>query len=361
MARAALAQRKAVITAVPNHDWVRQSLEGLPPVTAGRFFLHGSHDRCRRRAGGISLEIDAGTAFGTGHHGTTEGCLMALDHIIKKRRPRRILDVGCGTGVLAIAAARATRAKALASDIDPEAVRVTRHNARTNGVSPAIAAITAAGLNHPRLVATAPYDLIFANILARPLVSLAQGLSLILASGGALVLSGLTLDQCRWILAAYRNRGLRISAGGQVQARKLGNSCADAATKRKAPCALSRRAPCNRSGWPWLGRSLNCKARLFLVAPHHSGDFGALQADVGQEPVIKLGKLLLGPAARQKGADAAHKSGGTSQALAVDSFTAAGDGGHVHSPCHSIFCAMHNVLLGYRSRSPTVPHPQRRL
>lgn len=197
-----------IIAPLPDTDWVRKSLEGLAPVTAGRFFLHGSHDRSRRRDGGISLEIDAGTAFGTGHHGTTEGCLLALDALLKQGRPLRILDVGCGTGVLAIAAARGAGRPALASDIDPEAVRVTADNARLNGVAPWIRAITAPGLKDPRIANGAPYDLIFANILARPLVALAQGLSQALAPGGRLILSGLTRDQSRWILATYRNRGL---------------------------------------------------------------------------------------------------------------------------------------------------------
>ena len=198
------------ITPVPDRDWVRQSLEGLSPVSAGRFFLHGAHDRHRRPAGGVPLEIDAGLAFGTGHHGTTEGCLLALDAILKRTRPKHILDVGCGTGVLAIAAARATGRPALASDIDPEAVRVTLANARLNGVAPAIRAITAAGLKHPAIAGSAPYDLIFANILARPLVALASNLSAALAPRGSLILSGLTLDQLRWIEATYVSRGLAL-------------------------------------------------------------------------------------------------------------------------------------------------------
>jgi ribosomal protein L11 methyltransferase len=199
-----------VIAAVPERAWVRQSRDGLSPVSAGRFFLHGSHDRERRRAGGITLEIDAGTAFGTGHHGTTAGCLLALDSLLKRRQPRRILDVGCGTGVLAIAAARSTGKSVTATDIDPEAVRVTRANAAHNGAKGLVTSFVAAGLAHPRIAAQGPYDLIFANILARPLVQLSTGISRALAPGGELILSGITLDQMRWITAVYRSRGLAL-------------------------------------------------------------------------------------------------------------------------------------------------------
>jgi ribosomal protein L11 methyltransferase len=196
------------IALLPDVDWVRRSLDGLAPVAAGRFYLHGSHDRARRREGGISLEIDAGTAFGTGHHGTTSGCLIALDGLLKRRTPERILDIGCGTGVLAIATARALNHPVLASDIDPEAVVVTLANARTNDVAPLVAAVTAPGLSHRRIAEAAPYDLIFANILSRPLVALVGDLSRSLAPGGALILSGLTRDQEQAVRAAYRNRGL---------------------------------------------------------------------------------------------------------------------------------------------------------
>lgn len=198
----------ASVEILPDADWVGQSLKGLHPVLAGRFFLYGSHDRPRRRHGGISLEVDAGTAFGTGHHATTAGCLLALDALLKRRAPRRILDVGCGTGVLALAAARALRRPAIASDIDAEAVRVTRLNARRNGAGPLLRAVTAAGIGHSMMRDAAPFDLIFANILARPLRDLAGGLCGALAPGGHLLLAGLTVDQARWVGAAYRNRGL---------------------------------------------------------------------------------------------------------------------------------------------------------
>jgi ribosomal protein L11 methyltransferase len=205
----ALALKDFEVAAVPDVDWVRKSLEGLPPVAAGRFFLHGSHDRDRRRGGGVSLEIDAATAFGTGHHGTTSGCLVLLDRILKYRRPRRVFDLGCGTGVLAIAAAAAVKRRVLATDIDAEAVRVSIDNARLNGLVPNVRGVTAAGLHHPAIRAAAPYDLIFANILARPLVHLVHGLSNLLSPGGIVILSGLTVDQKRWVEASYRARGLK--------------------------------------------------------------------------------------------------------------------------------------------------------
>jgi ribosomal protein L11 methyltransferase len=200
----------ARIEQIPETDWVRRSLEGLAPVAAGRFYVHGSHDRALRRAGGISLEIDAGTAFGTGHHPTTQGCLLALDALLKRSSPTRILDIGCGTGILAIAAAKALHIPVLASDIDQEAVRVARRNARLNGVGPLIHAVAGSGLAHAGIRAGAPFDLIFANILARPLVDLAGQLSRALSPNGVLILSGLTPDQSRKVAAAYRNRGLSL-------------------------------------------------------------------------------------------------------------------------------------------------------
>ena len=195
------------IERLPDIDWVARSLEGLAPVRAGRFIVHGSHDR-NLPPGGLAIEIAAGTAFGTGHHATTRGCLLAADRWLKHRRPRRILDLGSGTGILAIAAAKVARAPALAVDIDPEAVWVTRANARLNKA----ADLVQAALALPALgLATQRHDLIFANILAGPLVRLASHLVPRLARGGALILSGLTVDQERQVTAAYRCRGIRLA------------------------------------------------------------------------------------------------------------------------------------------------------
>ena len=168
--------RGIALDTVEARDWVKASLEDLVPVPAGRFVVHGQHDRARVAPNKVGIEIEAALAFGTGHHGTTRGCLLALDRILKERGRRRlrVLDIGTGTGVLAIAAARALRAPVLASDIDAEAVRIARDNARLNGCAALVQCLHAAGLASPRFRARAPFDLVFANILLGPLTRLAR-------------------------------------------------------------------------------------------------------------------------------------------------------------------------------------------
>jgi ribosomal protein L11 methyltransferase len=201
-------------------DWVRQSLAGLPPVTAGRFVVHGAHDRAKIPPSKIGIEIEAALAFGTGHHGTTRGCLLALDAICKSagngRALRKILDLGTGSGVLAIAAARALRQPVLATDIDGEAVRVARTNAALNRAVCFVTLIHANGITAPSVRQRAPYDLIFANILLGPLQRLATPLTRLAAPGGRVVLSGLQSSQANAALAAYRRLRLqrRINLDG---------------------------------------------------------------------------------------------------------------------------------------------------
>ena len=201
-------------------DWVRASLQGLTPVAAGRFIVHGAHDRRRVQPNRIGIEIEAALAFGTGHHGTTRGCLLALARIIKARRPRKVLDIGTGTGVLAIAAARAMHWRVLASDIDPRAVAAARANARHNRAGAEVEVIRAEGFNAPRLRTRAPFDLVFANILLAPLKRMAAPMRRLIGPGGCVVLSGLLTGQANAALAAYRAQGLvlarRIHLNGWV-------------------------------------------------------------------------------------------------------------------------------------------------
>ncbi len=189
-------------------DWVSRSLEGLKPVRVGRFLVHGAHDRHRRRPADIAIEIEAGQAFGTGHHGTTSGCLEMIERIVASRRPRRMLDLGTGSGVLAIALARLTRRRLLATDIDPVAIEVARRNARLNRTTEVEFAV-ATGFGHNLVRARAPYDLIVANILARPLMKLAPDMKAHLAPGGSLVLSGILERQRQAVVAAYVSQGFR--------------------------------------------------------------------------------------------------------------------------------------------------------
>jgi ribosomal protein L11 methyltransferase len=192
---------------VAQQDWVARSLAGLKPVHAGRFVVHGFHDS-GFTANAITIGIDAGLAFGTGHHGTTMGCLLAIGQHLKQAAPLNCLDLGSGTGVLAIALAKRLKRPVLASDIDPVAVRVARQNVRVNQVTGLVRVVTANGFRHVELARKSPFDLIVANILARPLAEMAVDAAGALAPDGTIILSGLLVAQERRVRAAYRQQGL---------------------------------------------------------------------------------------------------------------------------------------------------------
>ncbi|MGP2493193.1 50S ribosomal protein L11 methyltransferase [Mesorhizobium sp. PUT5] len=194
---------------LPDIDWVAKSLEGLKPVRAGRFFVHGAHDRDRRQDGDIAIEIEAGLAFGTGHHGTTAGCLEMLEEVVAAERPRNALDLGTGSAVLAIALAKLAQIPVLATDIDPVATDVAAANARLNGAAALVECITATGFDHPAFAARGPFGLVVANILAGPLIELAPDMARHLKPDGSLVLSGILDRQEEAVLAAYAAAGFR--------------------------------------------------------------------------------------------------------------------------------------------------------
>jgi ribosomal protein L11 methyltransferase len=201
---------------VEAKDWVKASLEDLVPVHAGRFIVHGGHDRARVPPNTLGIEIEAALAFGTGHHGTTRGCLLLLDRVLRSRSPQRVLDLGSGTGVLAIAAARALRRRVLASDIDPVSVEVARDNARLNGVGNLVEAVRATGFSAPQFASRGPFDLVLANILANPLRQMATPMAAHLAPSALLILSGLLPHQARGVIASYRARGLALRRHLQI-------------------------------------------------------------------------------------------------------------------------------------------------
>jgi ribosomal protein L11 methyltransferase len=208
-AAGAEAANAAEFSQIAQRDWVTSALAGLKPVRAGRVLVHGAHDRFRLRENDVGIEIEAALAFGTGHHGTTLGCLLALDRALKRRRPTHVLDVGAGTGVLGIAAAKLLHRPVACGDIDPIAVETARANARANGVGALVRPVVAAGLRHGALRKRRA-DLIFANILAKPLRLLAPSLARAAAPGAELVLSGLLARDVPGVLAAYRAQGYAL-------------------------------------------------------------------------------------------------------------------------------------------------------
>jgi len=197
---------------VPDLNWVALSQAALPPVRAGRFTVHGSHDQERVPQGPNSILIEAGEAFGTAHHATTYGCLLALDRIGRQRRFRNILDLGCGSGILAIAALRLwPKAKLAGVDIDVQSIAVAKDNARVNGAGRGVRLVAGAGVAEPSIRARAPYDLIVANILAAPLIVLSREIRRVSPEGGVLILSGILNREAPSVIAAYMAQGFLLS------------------------------------------------------------------------------------------------------------------------------------------------------
>lgn len=201
-----------VVSEIPETDWVAHVRRELAPVEAGRFFVYGAHDADKVPGDKVSLLIEAAMAFGTGHHGTTQGCLLSLeDYLSEGGHAANVIDVGCGTAVLAMAAAAVWDQVVIASDIDPVAVEVAEVNAQANGMADKITCLEAIGFGHDDIAAKAPFDLIFANILKGPLIDLAPDMASHCASGGTIILSGLLIDQAEEVQAVYEKCGFQLS------------------------------------------------------------------------------------------------------------------------------------------------------
>ncbi len=198
----------------PPRDWLAENMASFPPTKVGRFFIHGSDYETAPPSGSIPIRLDPGTAFGSGEHASTAGCLLTLETLAKRHRFSRLLDMGCGSGILSIAMTKLWHQPVVASDIDDEAARVTRFNAGRNGVRPLIRAVCGPGYGSRTVASGGPYDLIVANILARPLISMAGDLANHLRpraqGGGMAVLSGLLERDGRQVLAAHQAHGLRL-------------------------------------------------------------------------------------------------------------------------------------------------------
>ncbi|WP_417474305.1 50S ribosomal protein L11 methyltransferase [Leisingera sp.] len=206
-----------VVSEVPETDWVAHVRRELAPVEAGRFFVYGSHDADKLPEGRIPLLIEAAMAFGTGHHGTTLGCLLALDCLLDQGfEANKVADIGCGTAVLAMAAARVWDGTILASDIDEVAVEVAEANLKANGMAGQVICLEAAGFDHPQLQEQAPFDLIFANILKGPLVALSPELAANLRPGGYAILSGILNEQADDVVAVYAQNGINLTRREEI-------------------------------------------------------------------------------------------------------------------------------------------------
>lgn len=207
---------RPAVQKLDDKDWVAESLSGLPAVHAGPFVVAGAHELAKVRGGKIPVWIEAAAAFGTGHHGTTKGCLEALADELERARPARVLDIGTGSGVLAIAAVKAGAGFALGTDLDAESIRIAKENAKNNRTGRKLLLLHARGANHAIIRSGAPYDLVFANILARPLVGLSPDIARLTKPGGRIILSGLLSHQEPQVKAAYAGQGLKLVRRGRL-------------------------------------------------------------------------------------------------------------------------------------------------